>query len=211
MVFWLVVLLAVVAIAVFVWNYRRQAAAREAASAERMKAFLDAARSNAPASDAASDAPAENNKATINRTAAGTAAARATPVAAATVSGYVPRTPLLTAEQRALHGLLKNSLPDHQVFACVSLAAFIQPADTVTGFAREAQQRRLADAVADFVVCDASLKAIAAVQCGARSGKAAESAAFAAACAASTGVRWVEISPQVLPDAADIRQRVLGA
>jgi hypothetical protein len=106
---------------------------------------------------------------------------------------------------------LKTSLPDYPILACVSLAAFIQPAENITGFAREAQQRRLADTMADFVVCDASMTAIAAVQCGARSGKAAESAAFAAACAAATGVRWVEMAPQALPGAADLRQRVLGA
>lgn len=35
---WIGLLVGVVAIAVFIWNYRRQAAAREAASAERMKA-----------------------------------------------------------------------------------------------------------------------------------------------------------------------------
>jgi hypothetical protein len=208
MVMWLVLLLGVVAIAVFVWNYRRQAAAREAASAERMKAFLDAARTNAPSHNSANAADAATREAVITRT---TAPARAVPLAPAAVSGFVPRAPLLNADQRALHGLLTHSLPDHEVLACVSLAAFIQPADTITGFAREAQQRRLADAVADFVVCDASMRAIAAVQCGARSGKAAESAAFAAACAVSTGVRWVEISPQTPPGAAEIRQRVLGA
>jgi hypothetical protein len=204
MVMWLVLLLVAVAVAVFVWNYRRQAAAREAASAERMKAFLDAARSNAPANAPADEAArhAAVGGATINRTPA--------PVAPAAITGYVPRAPLLNAEQRALHVLLKHSLPDHEILACVSLAAFIKPADNITGFAREAQQRRLADAVADFVVCDGSMKAVAAVQCGARSGSAAQSAAFAAACAASTGVRWVEISPQALPGADDIRQRVLG-
>lgn len=36
------VVLPIVVIAVLVWNYRRQAAAREAASAERLKAFLSA-------------------------------------------------------------------------------------------------------------------------------------------------------------------------
>ena len=37
---WLLLLLPVLVIAAVVWNYRRQAAARDAASAERMKAFL---------------------------------------------------------------------------------------------------------------------------------------------------------------------------
>lgn len=201
----LVVVLGVIAIAAFVWNFRRQAAAREAASAERMKAFLEQARAEAAAraghSAAAPDAPA------------------AIPVRQAPpppspppslLSGFGLRTPMLNAEQQALYRLLQTGLPDHLVFACVSLAAFIQPADNVVGFAREAQERRLADVLTDFVVCDASAKAVAAVQCGARSGKAAEKAAFAAACAAATGVRWVELSPQALPPPAEIRARVLG-
>lgn len=193
----LVLVLGVAAVAAFVWNYRRQAAAREAASAERMNAFLQQARAEAAARSG------------------GTAAAPPAPAAepvrqAQPLPGLGLQPALLNAEQQALYRLLRDALPDHLVFACVSLAAFIQPADNVVGFAREAQDRRLADALADFVVCDASTKALAAVQCGARSGKAAEKAAFAAACAAATGVRWVEISPQALPRPDEIRARLLG-
>jgi hypothetical protein len=209
-VIWLLAVLAVAVIAVFIWNYRRQTAAREAASAERMKAFLEQARASTAAHPAANpSAPAAAATAT---TAAATAAAA--PARAAQplplISGFTARVPLLSEEQRALYALLKSGLPDHEVFARVSLAAFVQPVETITGFAREAQERRLADAVADFLVCDKSLKAVAAVLCGPRSGKAAETAAFAAACVESVGVRWVELSPPALPQAAEIKQRVLG-
>ena len=118
---------------------------------------------------------------------------------------------LLDVEQTALYHLLKSALPEHAVFARVSLAAFIQPAENLSGFAREVQERRLNDVAVDFLVCDKSLKAVAAVQCGARSGKAADTLAFAAACVLSIGVRWVEMAPPALPRADEIRQRVVGA
>lgn len=198
----LVLVAGVVVIGVFVWNYRRQAAAREAASAERMKAFLEQARAQAGArADAAAPASAA--------AAAPAAAPAVAPLAPPSLSGFALRAPLLGAEQRALYLLLKVGLPDHVIFACVSLAALVQSADHVAGFAREAQARRLADAVADFVVCDKSMKPVAAVQCGARSGKAAESATFAAACAASVGLRWVELSPQAFPRPDEIKTLLL--
>jgi Protein of unknown function (DUF2726) len=95
--------------------------------------------------------------------------------------------------------------------ARVSLIAFIQPAENLAGFAREAQERRLADAVVDFLVCDKSMKAVAAVQCGAPSGKAAQHSAFAAACVVSTGMRWVELPPNALPSREAVRATLLGA
>jgi|SRR5688572_14116803 len=202
MLIWLGLLVIVAVIVGFIWNYRRQAAAREAASAERMKAFLEQARGNNAVAHPA--APPDSAQASVVKPAERDLKPQPN------MTGYALRTPLLNPPQRTLFNLLKISLPEHEVFACVSLAAFVQPADNLTGFAREAQERRLADAVADFVVCDKSMKAVVAVQCGARSGKAAENAAFAAACIASTGLRWVEISPDALPRRDEVRQRILG-
>ncbi len=199
----LLLLLGVVVIAGFVWHFRRQAAAREAASAERMKAFVDQARAEAAGRQPTAPPPADTTPA-----AAAAKVTRTTP--AVPLSGFTLRAPLLDAQQQALYPLLKSALPDHEILSCVSLAAFIQCAENVTGFAREAQERRLADAVADFVVCDRAMNPLAAVQCGARSGKAAEKAAFAAACVAAIAVRWVEISPQALPRPDEIRAHVLG-
>lgn len=55
------------------------------------------------------------------------------------------------------------------------------------------------------------MKPLSAVQGYARIGKAAETAAFAAACVASTGLRWMEISPTAPPMPEDLRTLVLGA
>ena len=200
---WLLILTPVVAIAVLVWNYRRQAAAREVASAERMKAFLGKAATDAkadPAGSPLSAAPMPDTPAVRG--------VRAQPQA---VSGFASRAQLLNAEQLAIYRLLKSALPEYEVFPQMSLSSFIQPAENLTGFAREAQMRRLADTTVDFLVCDRSMKPVATAQCGARTGKAAENAAFAAACVASTGVRWVEFSPGALPSFEGLRTWVLGA
>lgn len=195
----LVLLIVIVAIGVLIWNIRRLTAAREATSAERMKAFLEQARTAAAVNPTATAAPAAVTSPTPLR--------EAQPQA---LSGYTARVPLLSADQAALYALLKNGLPQHEIFIRMSLAAFMQPAGNLAGFAREVQERRLADAVVDFVVCDQSMQPVAAVQCDVRAGKAAEAAAFAAACVAATGMRWVEISPQALPRLDEIKQRVLG-
>lgn len=204
MLIFLVLLIAVVAIAVFIWNYRRQAAAREAASAERMKAFLDAARTTTPQGQAPA-APHVPHA----QPAAQPAGATAWPQPE--VSGGSARAAFMSAQHAACYAVLKSALPEYAVFARVSLAAFITPADNLAGFAREAQERRLAEAVVDFLVCDKAFKSIAAVQCDAKNGKAAGAAAFAAACVQSSGLRWVEVESQSVPAGADLRRRVLGA
>jgi hypothetical protein len=51
---------------------------------------------------------------------------------------------------------------------------------------------------------------VAVVQFGARSGKAAEIAVFAATAVASSGVRWVELTPQTMPRLEEVKQRILG-
>lgn len=195
----LIGLVVAVAIVIVIWNFRRQAAAREAASAERMKAFM--AQAKGGAGHAASETPA-------SRPASDSPRPQASPPPDA--ASFIARAPLLDAQQTALYQLIKSSLPDHEVMACVSLASFIQPARHLMGFAREAQERRLADATVDFLVCDKTMNAVAAVQSSARSGKAAEHAAFAAACVASSGLRWADFSQHALPRAEDIRRQVLG-
>ena len=197
---WLLLLTPVIALAVIVWTYRRKMAAREAASSERLKEIL----SKVPADGAANDP----------RPAPFSAAAPASTSRASTPSrpplDFALRERVLTPPQSVLYYLLKSNLPDHEVFAQVSVAAFIDVPAAVSGFEREARQRRLAAAVADFVVCDKSFKVVAAVQCGAREGNAADVAAFARACCESVSLRWVEVMPDALPKREAIRSIVLG-
>jgi hypothetical protein len=203
---WIVLLMAVVAIAVLIWNYRRQVAAREAASTARMKALIEQVRGN-PVVNPAPTIPAMAAKVTPAVSAKATPA----PVAqahAVVVSGILARASLLSAEQVALFQALQSALPEYGVFPRMSLSAFIRPADNLTGFAREVQQRRLTDAVVDFLVCDKGLRPVAAV----RVEDAGDAAwhALAQSCIQSTGLRYVALDSEAVPKAEEIRARVLG-
>ena len=207
----------IAAIAGIVWLYRRKTAERKAASNERLKVFFDqtaggsgaadvppapfvtpsAAPSAAPFSETPTAPPAE------------APAARA-PVVQPSMR-YAVRERLLSSPQTLLYFLLKSSLSDHEVLAQVSAAAVIDVPDGVGGLEREARQRRLAAVVLDFVVCDKSLRAVAVVQWGARTGVAAEATAFARACCESAGLRWIDMAPDALPRREMVRAVVLGS
>lgn len=206
---WTTLLLIVppVIIAILVWNFRRQAAAREAASAERMKAIFG--ETGVPAKGS-SPQPTQLRK--VEEAPAAAPAALAAPAAVAakqqTVTGFTARSQVVDAAKLPVYQWLQTVLPQHTVLPCMSLAAFIQPAENLIGFAREAQIRRLTDATVDFLICSNTLKPLVGVQCGTRNGKAAETAAFAAACVLSTGVRWLEITPEALPSPESVRALV---
>jgi Protein of unknown function (DUF2726) len=225
----LMVLAPIVIIAIVVWNYRRQNAAREAASEERMKAFLEASgvAAKGGAANAANAVSAIKAANSVDALIGGAATPKVTPAPVAVtpvktlpappskpqvVTGFTARAQLVAAVQLPVFQLLQSALPRHAVLPRMNLAAFINPPAYETGFALEAQQRRLIDATVDFLVCDPQLKPVAVVQC--KSGTPAPvpaQIAFAAACAVSTGIRWIVLAPEALPPPEDIRSRVLGA
>lgn len=225
----LMVLVPIVILAIVVWNYRRQSKAREAASAERMKAFLEASgiAAKTGAANSANTAPGITDTAgtAANRGAKvvplakpidGGVATAKVPLAAApktpVVTGLTARAQLVAAAQMPVYQLLHGALPQHAVLPRMNLAAFVSPPAHMTGFALEAEQRRLTDATVDFLVCDAQLKPLAVVQCkSATPAPVSAQIAFAAACAVSTGIRWIVLAPDALPPPDEIRQRVLGA
>jgi hypothetical protein len=192
----------IIVIAVIVWKFRRQAAEREAASNERLKAFLGETKAPSTA-DAA-----PNMRTSVD---AKTTQQLATDVPSPSSAGFAVRERMLTPSQTLLYYLLKSGLPDHEVLTQVGIVSLIEVHADVSAFERETFQRRLAAAVADFVVCDKSFKAIAIVQCRARDGNAAEALAFARPCCESAGLRWVEIAPDALPKREAIRPLVLGS
>jgi len=196
---WLLLLLPVVAIAAILWNYQRRAAAREAASAERFQELL------------AKPASAESGD--------GAGPASSAPVSDSVAPGppvpltreYAPRENLLTPPQKVLYYLLKAGLSDCEVLAKVGVATFVAVPTTIAGFERETRERRLALAVADFLVCDKAFRPMAVVQCRAAGGGDAAHLAFARECCASADVRWVDIPPDALPSRDTVRAVVLGA
>ncbi len=207
MLLYLLPVVVVVMVVVLVWNYRRQAAAREAASAERMKALLGKGAGDAVVS------PVDIQLKTVGARNVSRAPLQSVVKSKPqVVSGFVARAQLIPAEYVPIYRLLQSALPQHEIYPCASLKVFVQIAENLTGFAREAQERRLADAAVDFLICDKTFKPLAAIHCGAgRAGKAAEMAAFAAACVASVGMRWLELSPEAPPAPDALRAQVLGA
>lgn len=190
----------IILIAIVVWNYRRQAAAREAASNERLKALLG----KVTAPSAADVAPAATASNPVPFSTAGVS------VQTAPALTFTARARLLPPPQTLLYYLLKSALPDHEVLVMVSVASIIDLPAGVSGLEREARQRRLAAVTVDFVVCNKSFKAIAVVHSGVQPGQTAEALAHARTACESAGLRWVVVAPEALPQRESVRDLVLG-
>lgn len=183
-----------IVIAVFVWDYRRKIARREAVSKQRLAQLLKAA---TPAATPAVPPP------------------EPAPAAAAGVAPDVPSTIALPAKERLLsqsetliYYLLKTGIPDHEVFPKVALAAVL----AVTGEGYDRQQLRpLSRHLLDFVVCDKGMRIVAAVQVAAAGAEAAGAQRIKADCLKAAGIRLVIIDPAALPRRAELRTLVCTA
>ena len=194
----LLLLLPVVVIVVFVWAYRRQAAARGAASAERMKAFLE---SHSATAKHPTGAPAATPDA-----ARAESSARSAPLVRAAPKAHAP---LMNPQLIAFYRGLKTALPEHEVFPRVSLSTFLQPAGNLSGLAQEAQMRRFAQTTIDFLICDRTMQPVAAI-CHESLGLAA-TVTFARECVEGDGLRFVTLIDTAVPAPELLRTRVLGA
>lgn len=192
--FVLFVLVGAAAIAYFVWNFRRKTAAREAASSQK---FAELLRAQAPAS---------------SRPEASSAAAPATgsPAQAPAVPpAHPPAQRFLGQAETLLYYLLKTGIPDHEVFANVSLAAVVGAPGA--GAEREQQLRRLAQYQLGFVVCNKSMRVVAAVEVeSAGTVEAAGAQNFKAECLKQAGIRLVRINLAAPPRREQMRAFVCG-
>ena len=168
----------VVAIIVIYRVYRKKTAEREAASSKRFDEIFGGAAKMPPFSTVPASAPV--------------AALPATPPPPA----WIAKQKFLEPQAKLLYYLLKSGLPDHEVFAQVSVSAVVsamQPA------------RKPVDGVIDFVVCDKQMKPVAAIGLANTHG-----VDDIGECVKAAGVRWVRIAPDALPPRGDIRAAVLG-
>ncbi len=184
------------AIALFTWDFRRRAAAREAASKKRFEEMFLARSAPVPAADTP---PAT------------------TPPAAAPVPGAVPvaqapaavaappaKERFLGQRETLLYRLLKAGIPDHEIFANVALA-------TVVGARNEQETRRLAQYRLDFVVCDKAMHVVAAVEYEAAGNmQVVGEQRFKADSLKAAGINLVRINPAALPRRDEIRTLVCG-
>jgi hypothetical protein len=192
----------VAASGVFVWDYRRKAARREAASKERLEQLVKAGATPAPS---AALAPASPAAAVAGPAApASDAAAEEAPAAA-----YAARAQLLSQAERLIYYLLRTGLPDLEVFPKVPLAAVVEAPGK--GYDHEQQLRRLSRQVIDFVVCDKEMKVVAAVQLAAVGPDAVVAQRIRSECLKAAGVRLVTVEPGALPRRAEVRAFICGS
>lgn len=194
MIWFLFFLAVVVASAIFIWDYRRKARAREAAAQKRFEEMFAAKSAAAPPAPAAAGAPLPAAPAGPS-----TAAPAAAPAA---VSAAPVADRFLGKVQTLVYRLLKAGIPDHEVFANVTLAAVI-------GSRNEQESRRLAQHRVDFVVCDKEMKVVAAVEVETGAPTAGEQR-FRADALKAAGIGLVRIDAAALPRREEIRGLVLG-
>ena len=193
LVYVLLALLPIAAVAYIVWDHKRKAAAREAASAGRMEELLGVAQHGPraePIEPRFAQAPADQP--------------------AAPVPMFVLRERLMSAPQTLLYYLLKTGLPDYLVLAQVPVASLLDPSPTLAAYAREEQARMFARHVVDFAILDRSTRPLAVVNL-LDSAEASRAASMQMKTWMTTaGVRYVELDATALPRKEAVRALVLG-
>lgn len=200
-------------VAYFIWDFRKKVAAREVASSQRFEELLreqatgsgrpvaPAAPAAAPASRAAAAAPAAAS--------VPTPLSMPAPAAVPAAGAAAARERFLGQHETLLYLLLKTGLPDHEIFANVSLASVM--ALPASGGEREQQLRRLAPYQLDFVVCDKSMHVVAVVDIETAGGAdAAGIQQFKADYLKRAGIRLVRVNPAAMPRRDQVRGLVIG-
>ena len=190
---WSLLALGFVGLIVYViLDYRKKAAARAAASKERFSRIFNPAGPGAGSDKAAGEIPPT----------------LLTPAAlAGTPASYARRNSLLDARHARLFELLHAGLPQHAIFAHVSLAALIEIIGLPEGREREQRFRGLAQQRLDCVVCSKAFDIVAVVDL--EDGTTAE-ARFKAECLKAAGVPYLRWNPLELPPAGELAALVAG-
>jgi hypothetical protein len=191
----LLLLIPVFVIVYVLWDYRRRTAQRDEATAERLQDVILVA-AKGP------------------RTAHGRAG-NATPALADIKAGppiisYVRRDRLLSPPQTLLYYLLRSELPDHLVFAQMTLSSVLDTAPGVAEHARSEMARRLADHRVDFVICDRRMHPVAVLKLQSSPDGTSNELSSAQRWLDEAGVRYVEIDARALPRKEALRALALG-
>ena len=125
------------------------------------------------------------------------------------MSAAPPVQRFLGPAETLVYRLLRASIPDHDVFANVTLASVIGPSGA--GYEHEQQLRRLAQYRLDFVVCDKSMHVVAAIEVeSAAGGQSAGDQAFKADSLKAAGIGLIRLNPKALPRREDLHTMVCG-
>ena len=185
-------LLPVAAVGYIVWDHKRKAAQREAASAGRIEELIGIAQhaargeliepSLAPASEAT--APAVT---------------------------FHLRERFLSPPQTLLYYLLKTGLPDYLIVAQVPVASLLDPASSLAPYAREEQARTFARHIVDFAILDRSTRPLAVVNLVSATDTGRGASTQMKTWMSAVGLRYVELDPAALPRREAVRGLVLGS
>jgi hypothetical protein len=181
------------------WSYKKKRRQRDAESARKMSALLAELRLNPD--PAASTAPGVDTQ------------IREAVLEPALVREFGRKARLLSQSEALLYFVFRTGLPDHEIFANLTLADVIEIAPAVRGYEREQRARKLTQQRLDFVVCTKQLAVIAVVLCGKHrvaDGMTSDNARFVEACLQSAGIRLVCIDPGALPRHHQVREMVYG-
>ncbi|MDB5863223.1 MAG: hypothetical protein JWO70_1029 [Betaproteobacteria bacterium] len=188
-------LLPIAGVAYIIWDHRRKAAQREAASAGRMEELLVVA-AHAPRAEAAEEG--------------GVAGAGAAQPAAPPAS-FALRDKFLTPPQTLLYYLLKTGLPEHLVFTQVPVGSLLDAAPHLAPYAREEQARMFARHVVDFAIFDKSTRPVAVVNFGAPADAPRAAVSQMKSWFTAANLRYVELDPAALPRKDAVRALILEA
>ena len=129
------------------------------------------------------------------------------------VAGFGKKQRMLPQADALLYYVFRTGLPDHEIFANLTLADVIDIDPTVRGFEREQKARRLAQQRLDLVICTKQLEVIAVVMIN-RSAPLdtlhAANARFAKDCLQTAGIRLVSVDPATPPRHHQVRELVYG-
>jgi len=185
---YLFLLLPVAAVAWIVWNYRRKTGAKDARIREREAALVGIVR--------AGDTPPR--PAEVERAPARPAGAAAAPPPPAATR----RDRYLSQPETLIYYLLRTGMPAYEVFPRVGLASIVSmtAAQSIPAspFAHDL----------DFVVCDKSMRVVAAIQLEGR--LAGPHKTRVEQSLAAAGIRVVTIDPKALPRREQIGVLLLG-
>lgn len=193
---WYVIALIWLALIVgIVWAYSRKREKHAAARAKQIDALLSEAKLNLISGPAAGDAP---------QGAAVKAGSAPQPE-----FGKKPR--LLPQADAVLYFVFRTGLPDHEIFANLTLADLVDIEPEIRGYERERKLRRLAQRRLDLVICTKQLEVIAAVLIDKNAALDAALAAnerFVEECLKTAGIRLVRIDPATPPRHHQVRNLV---
>ncbi|OGA39177.1 MAG: hypothetical protein A3G24_18840 [Betaproteobacteria bacterium RIFCSPLOWO2_12_FULL_62_13] len=195
--YWLFGLALVLAIAYMVWAYRKKAAAQAAARSERFEQIFGSTSCRVAALDPAARAAEVS-----------TPQPSVTPGSSRAPQRYARKKRLLGQAHALLLSTLRSALPEHEVFAHVSLAAVIEIPQRIQGREREQRAHALAQHTFDCVVCSKEMQVIVVVDLEA--GNSAQ-IRFKSECLKEAGVRYMRADPVELPPHEQIGALLLGA